>query len=100
LLPWLGWSYHSGKADTPPAANVVVDESHHPDDSPAHCGKRCSSSPQPKGKANVLIKTKSVTLKTALTPLMNLHGVRIVAEPAGVEIDAQHCQWPVLTSLR
>src|SRR6266853_5673999 len=41
------------------------------------------------GKANVLIKTKTITLKTALPPLMNVHGVSIVAQQGGVEIDAQ-----------
>src|SRR5882757_1210085 len=41
------------------------------------------------GKANVLIKTRKILLRTALPPLMNAHGVRIAAEQPGSEIDAQ-----------
>jgi hypothetical protein len=41
------------------------------------------------GKANVLIKTRRIVLRTALPPLMNAHGVRIAAEQPGSEIDAQ-----------
>jgi len=87
----LGWSYHSGKtAPAAPAANVVVVNVTSPDDlGPGTLREALFIVAAAKGKANVLIKTKSVTLKTALPPLMNLHGVRIVAEPAGVEIDAQ-----------
>jgi len=42
-----------------------------------------------KGRASVRIVTRKVTLKTALPPLMNPHGMRLLAEPAGAEIDAQ-----------
>jgi len=93
----LGWSYHSGKAGpAAPAANVVVVNVTSPDDlGPGTLREALFIVAAAKGKANVLIKTKSVTLKTALPPLMNLHGVRIVAEPAGVEIDrcTGTCQW-------
>ncbi|HEX9473218.1 MAG TPA: right-handed parallel beta-helix repeat-containing protein [Steroidobacteraceae bacterium] len=41
------------------------------------------------GKANVLIKTRRIVLRTALPPLTNAHGVRIAAEQPGSEIDAQ-----------
>jgi hypothetical protein len=41
------------------------------------------------GKANILIKTRRIALRTALPPLMNSHGVRIAAERPGSEIDAQ-----------
>ena len=41
------------------------------------------------GKANVLIKTRRIVLRTALPPLMNAHGVRITVEQPGSEIDAQ-----------
>lgn len=42
-----------------------------------------------KGRATVLLVARKVTLKTALPPLMNPHGLRLVAQPAGAEIDAQ-----------
>jgi parallel beta helix pectate lyase-like protein len=41
------------------------------------------------GKANILIKTRKIVLRTALPPLMNEHGVRITVEQPGSEIDAQ-----------
>src|ERR1700704_6407529 len=41
------------------------------------------------GRANVLIKTRKILLRTALPPLMNSHGVRIAVEQPGSEIDAQ-----------
>ncbi|MDE2250185.1 MAG: right-handed parallel beta-helix repeat-containing protein [Gammaproteobacteria bacterium] len=41
------------------------------------------------GQANVVIKTPRIVLRTALPPLLNSHGVRIVSDPPGAEIDAQ-----------
>ena len=40
------------------------------------------------GKAQIVIRAKKIVLETPLPPLMNLHGIRIVAEPEGLEIDA------------
>ena len=42
-----------------------------------------------KGRASVLIVTRRVALSTPLPALMNPHGMRLIAEPAGAEIDAQ-----------
>lgn len=42
-----------------------------------------------RGQATVLLVTRKVTLKTALPPLMNPHGMRLIGQPAGAEIDAQ-----------
>ena len=42
-----------------------------------------------RGRISVLLETRKVTLKTALPPLMNPFGLRLVALPAGAEIDAQ-----------
>ena len=41
-----------------------------------------------RGNASVLLVTRKVTLKTALPPLMNPHGLRLAAQPPGAEIDA------------
>jgi len=41
-----------------------------------------------RGRASVLLVTRKVTLKTALPPLMNPHGLQLVAQPPGAEIDA------------
>ncbi len=40
------------------------------------------------GKADVWIKVRSIALETLLPPLVNPHGVRILAEPPGAQIDA------------
>lgn len=42
-----------------------------------------------KGRSTVRISARKLTLKTALPPLMNPHGVRLVAQPPGAEIDAR-----------
>lgn len=42
-----------------------------------------------KGRASVLLVARKITLKTALPPLVNPHGLRLIAQPAGAEIDAQ-----------
>ena len=41
------------------------------------------------GKATISIQTKSIALQTALPPLVSAHGLRIVAQQAGAEIDGQ-----------
>lgn len=40
------------------------------------------------GKAQIVIRATKIVLETPLPPVMNLHGIRIVAEPKGIEIDA------------
>lgn len=41
------------------------------------------------GKADILIKVKSIAIETPLPPLVNPHGVRIMAQQPGAEIDAR-----------
>ncbi|HLY51703.1 MAG TPA: right-handed parallel beta-helix repeat-containing protein [Steroidobacteraceae bacterium] len=41
------------------------------------------------GRANVWIVPRKLILKTPLPPLMNPHGMRLISQPAGAEIDAQ-----------
>lgn len=40
------------------------------------------------GNADVLLHVKTITLETALPPLVNPHGVRLIAQQGGAEIDA------------
>jgi hypothetical protein len=42
-----------------------------------------------RGRISVLLVARKVMLKTPLPPLMNPYGLRLVAQPAGAEIDAQ-----------
>ena len=39
-------------------------------------------------RASVVIRARKITLRTPLPPLVNPHGLMIIAEPAGAEIDA------------
>ena len=90
VLAWLGWWYHSGQAAPGRAAGTLTVNVTSPNDvGPGTLREALFVVAAATGKANVLIRTKSITLKTALPPLMNLHGVRIVGESPGVEIDAQ-----------
>jgi hypothetical protein len=92
VLAVLGWSYHSRQVapgQGQAAGTLTVNVTSANDLGPGTLREALFIVAAATGKANVLIKTKSVTLKTALPPLMNLHGVRIMGEPPGVEIDAQ-----------
>jgi len=91
VLAFLGWSYHSRQAAAPgqAAGTLTVNVTSPNDLGPGTLREALFIVAAATGKANVLIKTKSITLKTALPPLMNLHGVRIIGQPPGVEIDAQ-----------
>jgi parallel beta-helix repeat protein len=40
------------------------------------------------GQAWIVIRARRIVLETPLPPVLNLHGLRIVAEPNGLEIDA------------
>ncbi|TLY87391.1 MAG: hypothetical protein E6K35_05515 [Gammaproteobacteria bacterium] len=89
-LAGLGWWYHSGQAAPGRAAGTLTVDVTSPNDlGPGTLREALFIVAAATGKANVLIKTKSITLKTGLPPLMNLHGVRIIGESPGVEIDAQ-----------
>src|SRR5215472_14532315 len=39
-------------------------------------------------KADVLLRVKTIALETALPPLVNPHGVRLIAQQGGTQIDA------------
>jgi len=86
----LGWSYHSRQAAPGQAAGALAVNVTSPNDvGPGTLREALFVVAAANGKANVLIKTRRITLQTALPPLMNLHGLRIVGEQPGVEIDAQ-----------
>jgi len=90
VLALLGWSYHSSQAAPGQTAGALAVNVTSPDDlGPGTLREALFIVAAANGKANVLIKTKTITLKTALPPLMNVHGVSIVAQQGGVEIDAQ-----------
>lgn len=90
VVALLSWSQRG----TRPGAGVAGDELSvsvtSPDDmGPGSLREALYIAASAKGPASVRIVTRKLTLKTALPALMNPHGMRLVAQPAGAEIDAQ-----------
>jgi len=83
-----GW--HGGRQPTssPPDRAVTVSVTSAEDRGPGTLREALFIVAAANGKATVSVKTKTIALKTALPPVVNSHGVRIVGEP-GAEIDAQ-----------
>ena len=90
VLALLGWSYHSRQVvPGQPAGALSVNVTSPNDLGPGTLHEALFIVAAANGKATILIKTKRITLQTALPPLMNLHGLQITGEQPGVEIDAQ-----------
>jgi Right handed beta helix region len=90
VVALVSWSHRS----THPGAGLAADELSVSVTSPEDMGpgslrEALYIAASAKGRASVRIVTRKLTLKTALPPLMNPHGVRLLAQPAGAEIDAQ-----------
>jgi Right handed beta helix region len=89
VLALLGWSYQPRRAAPGQATGAVTLEVTSPADSgPGTLREALFIADGAKGKADVVLKTGTITLQTALPPLVNSHGVRIVAEHPGAAIDA------------
>jgi parallel beta helix pectate lyase-like protein len=89
-LALLGWSYEIKQGAPQEAAGAVaVNVTSSDDRGPGTLREALFIVAAANGKANVSIKVKTVTIKTALPPLVNSHGVRIFGQQTGVEIDAQ-----------
>src|SRR5204863_6960324 len=81
VLALLGWSYETRRAVPEQATGAVTVEVTSPADSgPGTLREALFIADGAKGKANVALKARTITLQTALPPLVNSHGVRIVAE--------------------
>src|SRR3989440_10041495 len=90
VVALLGLTYHSRQVvPGQPAGALAVNVTSPNDLGPGTLREALFIVAAANGKATVLIKTKKITLQTALPPLMNLHGLRISGEQPGVEIDAQ-----------
>jgi hypothetical protein len=86
----VSWSYRSRPPGAGTGSGDVTVRVTSPDDmGPGSLREALFIAASAKGRASVLIVTRKLTLKTALPPLMNPHGMRLISQPAGVEIDAQ-----------
>lgn len=89
-LAYFGWGYETHRAAPGMGAQVLTVEVTSPADrGPGTLREALFLAAGAKSTANVLIKTRSIALQTALPPLVSAHGVRIVAEQPGAEIDAK-----------
>jgi parallel beta-helix repeat protein len=88
-LAALGWWYQA-RQPTPGqvAGTLSVDVISSADRGPGTLREALFIVAAANGKADVWIKVKSIALETLLPPLVNPHGVRILAEPPGAQIDA------------
>jgi Right handed beta helix region len=89
-LALLGGAYERKRAAPGPAAGAVTVAVTSPADSgPGTLREALFIAAAAKSPVSVAIRTRTVTLQTALPPLVNAHGVRILAEQPGAEIDAR-----------
>jgi parallel beta-helix repeat protein len=75
-----------GHAGAPADVKIVV--SSEADRGPGSLREALFAADAADGKAQIVIRARKIALETPLPPLMNLHGIRIVADPSGLEIDA------------
>jgi hypothetical protein len=83
------WWYHSGHPVAGAGSGDVTVRVTSPDDmGPGSLREALFVAASARGRANVLVVTRTVMLKTPLPPLMNPHGMQLIAQPPGAEIDA------------
>jgi parallel beta-helix repeat protein len=89
-LAALGWWYQTQRQHAPGQAigTLTVDVTSAADRGPGTLREALFVVAAANGKADVWLKVKSIAPETALPPLVNPHGVRILAQPDGAEIDA------------
>ena len=84
------WWYHSQHPVAASGSGDVTVSVTSPDDlGPGSLREALFVAASARGPASVLIVARRITLKTALPPLMNPHGLRLVGQPPGAEIDAR-----------
>lgn len=85
---WWYHSQHPGAGAGAGATDVTVSVTNPDDMGAGSLREALFVAASARSRASVLIETRRITLKTALPPLMNRYGLRLIAQPAGAEIDA------------
>jgi hypothetical protein len=90
-LAALGWWYQARQQRTAgqPAGTLTVEVTSSGDRGPGTLREALFIVAAANGKADVLLKVKSIAPETPLPPLVNPHGVRILTQQGGTEIDAR-----------
>jgi Right handed beta helix region len=90
VVAMMNWSHRAMRPGGGLAADEVSVSVTSPDDmGPGSLREALYIAASAKGRASVRIVTRKLTLKTALPPLMNPHGMQLLAQPPGAVIDAR-----------
>jgi Right handed beta helix region len=91
ILAALGFWYQSQQAATgrPTAGDLAVSVTSSDDRGPGTLREALFVVASAPGKAIISVKVRRVAIQTPLPPLVNPHGVQIVAQQPGTEIDAR-----------
>ena len=87
-LAALGWRYQTRQQAPAAGTAVTVNVTSAADRGPGTLREALFIAAAANGRADVLLKVRSIAPETLLPPLVNPHGVRIVAQQGGTEIDA------------
>ncbi len=89
-LAALGWWYQTRQQHAPGqgVGTLTVDVTSAADHGPGTLREALFLAAAANGKADVRLKVSSIAPETALPPLVNPHGVRILAQEGGTQIDA------------
>jgi parallel beta-helix repeat protein len=88
-LAALGWRYQTRQHAPAAATAVTVSVTSAADRGPGTLREALFIAAAANGRADVLLRVRSIAPETPLPPLVNPHGMRIVAQQGGTEIDAQ-----------
>ncbi|HET7755795.1 MAG TPA: hypothetical protein VFK87_00935, partial [Steroidobacteraceae bacterium] len=90
VAAFLGWMHQRGRLPGSPAGNVLtVNVTSPADRGPASLREALYIVDGANREGIIVIRTARIALTTPLPPLVNPHGVRIVGQAPGAEIDAQ-----------
>ena len=87
-LAALGWWYQTRQHAPAAATTVAVNVTSAADRGPGTLREALFIAAAANGRADVFLRVKSIAPETPLPPLVNPHGMRIVAQQGGTEIDA------------
>jgi parallel beta-helix repeat protein len=89
-LAGIGWWYQTHQAGPGPSASTLsVEVTSAADRGPGTLREALFIVAGASGRAQVLLKVRTITPASALPPLVNPHGVQIVASEGGTQIDAR-----------
>jgi len=83
------WYQTNRSAPSPAAASVTLNVTQSGDRGPGSLREALFIAAAANGKATISIKVPKISLTSPLPPLVNAHGMSVIGQPGGAEIDAQ-----------